>query len=130
MKSSKPERAAAEAAKTQTRQSLLAQYDQLKQYATSIDFDASPVRIRLEDARKAADAVNELKFVQLARSISETLDERFNRITAARNIAPKFSSSLPMVAPAESGSSQGPSDSSATQSSSQDILGDYETVET
>ncbi len=80
-----PEREELEASRNRTKQTLLSGYDQLKQYATSMDFDAAPVKIRLEDARKAAEAVDEVKFSRLARSISKTLEERFDSIVVARN---------------------------------------------
>lgn len=88
IKSSKPERLAAEAAAKaaidQARQSLLTQYAQIKDYATSLDFDAAPVRFRLNDARIAAEAVNKPKFELLARGILLTLDEKFQKIISAR----------------------------------------------
>lgn len=116
MKSQKPEREAAEVTKNGTKHALLTQYDQLKQYATSIDFDAAPVKIRLEDARKAAEVVDELRFAQLARSISETLEKRFDSIAAARNKVPRF------AAPTVAGFSQESSDPLTTPNSSQNSM--------
>lgn len=122
MKSQKPEREAAEAAKNRLKQVLLTQYGQLKQYATSIDFDAAPVKIRLEDARKAAEAADELRFLHLARSISGTLEERFDSIAAARNKVPKFGRSIHVTAPTDAGSSRGSVDPLTTPSSSQNSM--------
>ncbi len=122
MKSQKPEREDAEAARDCKKQTLLTQYDQLRHYATSIDFDAAPVKIRLEDARKAAEAVDGLKFMHLARSISETLEERFDSIAAARNNVPKFANSLHVPDPTVAGSSQESTDPMTMPSSSRDSM--------
>lgn len=120
MKSQKPEREAAEALRKRTKENLLTQHDHLKRYATSLDFDAAPVKIRLENARKAAEAIDELRFAQLACSISETLEERFDSIAAARNKVPQFARSSRISAPTVVGSSQECNNSLTTPSSSQD----------
>ena len=86
LRSAKPERQAAETA----RQTLLTQYDHLKTYALAIDANASPVKIRLEDARKAVEAFDEVKFQDLAYDICVTLDERANLIAAARENVARF----------------------------------------
>lgn len=119
MKSQKSEREAAEALKNRTKETLLIQYDHLKRYATSLDFDAAPVKIRLENARRAAEAIEKLRFVQLACSISETLEERFDSIAAARNNVPRFARPSHTAAPTVDESSQECNNSSNTPSSSQ-----------
>ena len=87
----KAEHQAAKAATERAKAFLLSQYNQLKQYATSLDSDAGPVRIRLEEARKAAEASDEGKFEKLAHSIFLTLEERYNnKIANARNDVPRF----------------------------------------
>lgn len=91
MKSQKPERDAAKAAKERARQALLDQYNQLKQYATSLHPDAAPVKIRLEQARKAVEAIDEAKFETLAHGIFLTLEEQYDKIVAARKDVPGFS---------------------------------------
>lgn len=90
IKSRKPERDAAKAAKERAKQALLDQYNQLKQYATSLDSDAAPVKIRLEQAGEAAEAVDETQFEKLAHGIFLTLEERYNNIAAARKDVPIF----------------------------------------
>ncbi|KAF6233854.1 hypothetical protein HO173_008066 [Letharia columbiana] len=90
LKSQKFERDAAKAAKERAKQNLLDQYNQLKQYATSLDTDATPVKIRLEQAREAAEAIDETKFEKLAHGIFLTLEERYNKIAAARTNVPVF----------------------------------------
>ena len=84
IKSRKPERDAAKAAKERAKKALLDQYNQLKQYATSLDSDTAPVKIRLEQAREAAEAVDETKFEKLAHGIFLTLEERYTKIATAR----------------------------------------------
>lgn len=105
LKSQKAERDAAKAAKERTKQFLLDQYNQVKQYATSLDSDAAPVRIRLEQAREAAEAIDEVKFEKLAHGIFLTLEERYNKIAAARKDVPGFRTPPPSPEP-ESMSSQ------------------------
>ena len=117
MKSQKAEREVAEAATENTKQSLLAQYDKLKQYATSIEIDAGLVKIRLEDAHKAAESAEKEKFEQLARDILVTLEERYNRITAARYNTPLFAKAASPVASDEPSSSQESSDCTSSQDS-------------
>ena len=119
LKSQKSQRQEAEAAKEHAKQSLLAQYDQLKQYATSIDLDAASVKIRLNNAREAAEASNASKFEQLAHHILETLDERYNRIVAARQNIPTFAKIAIPMAPTPSPPSPESSDSLDSQCSSQ-----------
>ena len=84
LRSGKSEREAAELAKTKMRNLLLKKYDRVKRYATAIESDATLVKIRLEDARKAAEAIDETKFRDVTRSIVSTLEERFQSITMAR----------------------------------------------
>ncbi|CAF9934442.1 hypothetical protein IMSHALPRED_009721 [Imshaugia aleurites] len=79
----------AKAAK-RAQQILLEQYNQLKQFATALDPDAAPVKIRLEQARKAAQAIDEPQFEKLAHGIFLTLDERYSKIAAARKDLPTF----------------------------------------
>ena len=98
----KPERDAALAAKERAKQSLLEQYDQLKQYATSIDSDAAPVKIRLKQAREAAEAIEETKFEKLAHGIFLTLEERYNKIITARKGVPAFRTPSPSPEPMSS----------------------------
>ena len=117
MKSQKAEREVAEATKENTKQSLLAQFDKLKQYATSIELDARLVKIRLEDAHKAAESAEKEKFEKLARDILATLEERYNRITAARYNAPLFVKAGSPVASVEPSSSQESSDLTSSQDS-------------
>lgn len=88
--SRKPERDAAKAAGERAKQTLLDQHNQLKQYATSLDSDAAPVKIRLEQAREAAEAIDETQFEKLAHGIFLTLEERYNKIAAARKDVPIF----------------------------------------
>ena len=90
IKPQKFERGATKAAKERAKQALLDQYNQLKQYATSLDSDAAPVRIRLEQAREAAEAIEETKFEKLAHGIFLTLEERYNKIATARKDVPIF----------------------------------------
>lgn len=99
MKSQKPERQVAEAARNRARQALLTQYDQLKQYAISMDHDAAPVRFRLEDARQTAEALDESKFENLAHDIIITLEERFDKIATARNSVQKFTNRPRILTP-------------------------------
>lgn len=109
MRSDRPERQAAEAAeaaKERIKQSLFAQYEQIKQYATSLDLDVAPVKIRLEDARKAMEASDEFKFDKLARSIMLTLEERHDKIAAARNDIQAHLRSTRPLTPNEPSSSQ------------------------
>lgn len=67
---------------------LLDQYNQLKQYAESIDSDVAPVRIRLKQARDAAEAADETRFEKLAHGIFLTLEERYDKIAMARKKLP------------------------------------------
>ena len=90
IKSQKPERDAAKAAREQAKQILLNRYNQLEQYATSLDSDAAPVKIRLERARAAVEAVEEIKFERLAHGILSTLEERYDKIATARKNLPVF----------------------------------------
>ena len=75
---------AARIATDEARQSLLTQYAQLKDYATSFDFDAALVKIRLENAHNAVEALDKPKFESLAHSILTTLDEKLLKINTAR----------------------------------------------
>ena len=90
VKSRKTERDAEKAAAERAKHALLDQYNQLKQYAKSIDPDAAPVKIRLEQARKAAEAMDEPEFEGLAHGIFATLEERYSKILAARRDVPVF----------------------------------------
>lgn len=75
----------------QARESLLSQYALIKDYATSVESDAVSVKIRLEEARKAAEAIDERNFQLLIQDILMTLNDRFEKITAARTRLPCFS---------------------------------------
>ena len=66
------------------KQSMLSAHELLTHYATSLDAEATPVKIRLACALKAAKKVNERKFKRLARSILETLEEQSKKIATAR----------------------------------------------
>ena len=77
-------RQAAKAVKEALKQDLLTQHDLLEQYARSIDPNAASVKIRLENARKAAEASDSAAYQRLARDIFGTLEERCNEIAAAR----------------------------------------------
>ncbi|KAK3171985.1 hypothetical protein OEA41_004069 [Lepraria neglecta] len=90
LKSGMAEHQAAEAATQRAKLFLLGQYDQLKQYAISLDYDAAPVKIRLEEARQAAEVIDEAKFEKVAHGIFLTLEERYNKIANARNEVPRF----------------------------------------
>ena len=104
-RSEKPDLQIAQDAKDRARQSLVAQYDQLKQYALTIHPDAAPVKIRLEEARKAAEEVHETKFEKLAHGIFLTLEEHCNKIAIARKAVPHFLvSSAPMEMPSQQSS--------------------------
>ena len=89
VKSNKPEREAAEDARESSKKVFLTKYEQLKSYATSIDLNA--VKIRLNDAHKAAEAIDELKFESISCNIMTTLEERYDRIVTARACVPGFS---------------------------------------
>lgn len=102
LKSQRPERDTARAAKERAKQVLLDQYNQLKHYAMSLNSDAAPVKIRLEQAREAAEAVDETKFEKLAHGVFLTLEERYNVIAAAREDVPGFSTPLPSPEPVSS----------------------------
>ncbi|CAF9915666.1 MAG: hypothetical protein ALECFALPRED_010297 [Alectoria fallacina] len=102
LKSQRPELDAAIAAKDRAKQALLDQYNQLKQYATSLDSDVAPVKIRLEQAREAAEAIDETKFEKLAHGIFLTLEERYNSIAAAREEVPAFRTPFPSPEPPSS----------------------------
>lgn len=102
LKTRKAERDAAKAAKERAKQVLLDQYNHLKQYATSLDSDATPVKIRLEQAREAAEAIDETKFEKLAHGIFLTLEERYNKIAAARKDVPGFRTPSPSPEPMSS----------------------------
>ena len=69
---------------------MLATYRELQTYATKLDPEAMPVKIRLEQARQAAVEGDERKFSTLAFSIWETLEERIQQISAARAQLPAF----------------------------------------
>ena len=107
----KPERDAAKAAKERAEQLLLGQYNQLKQYATSLNSDLAPVKIRLEKAREAAEAIDETKFEKLAHGICLTLEERYNTIAAARKDVPAFRTPSPSPSPSSSPESSSSLDS-------------------
>ena len=102
----KPERQAAEGAKELSKQALLKQYDHLKDYATSIDPSAAAVKIRLKDAREAAEEVDDLKFKTLGRDIMTTLEEQYTRISTARKCLPGFADASPLGMTNDSSSSQ------------------------
>ena len=80
----------AKAASDIKRKYLLDQLEKLKQYATSLDSEAAPVKIRLEDARKAAEAVHVNEFRRLVQDILSSLDERYKQIVAAHDNLPIF----------------------------------------
>ncbi|KAK4696366.1 hypothetical protein P7C71_g1534, partial [Lecanoromycetidae sp. Uapishka_2] len=82
---------AAKAAAEQARLALLSQYALIKDYAISIEPDAALVKIRLEDALNAAEAVDERNFQLLVQDILVTLDQTFKMITAARKRIPMLS---------------------------------------
>ncbi len=121
MRSRKPERSAVQAAKEDAKKLLLTQYDELKQYATSIELDAASVKIRLENAREAAEAADRSKFEQLAYGIFVTLEERYDRITAARKGISLFANGVSAVIPVELMSSQESKDSPESQGSSSQL---------
>ena len=68
----------------------------------SLNSDAAPVKIRLEQAREAAEAVDETKFEKLAHGVFLTLEERYNVIAAAREDVPGFRTPLPSPEPVSS----------------------------
>ena len=117
VKTRKAERDAEKAATERAKQALLDQYNQLKQYATSLDSDAAPVKIRLEQAREAAEAFEGAKFEKLAHGIFVTLEERYNKISAARKDIPVFRT--PPSSPERMSSSQKPNPSLDDKSFSQ-----------
>lgn len=90
---------------------MLGQYRQLKEYATSLDANAAPVKIRLEQAREAAEAIEEANFEKLAHGIFLTLEERYNKIAAARKDVPGFRTPTPSPEPESSEESCSSSDS-------------------
>ena len=57
----------------------------------SLHPDAAPVKIRLEQAREAVEAIDEAKFETLAYGIFLSLEEQYDRIIAARKDVPGFS---------------------------------------
>lgn len=69
---------------------MLATYRELQTYATKLDPEAMPVKIRLEQARQAAVEGDEKKFSTLAFSIWDTLEEHIQQISAARAKLPAF----------------------------------------
>ena len=69
---------------------MLATHGELQTYATILDPEAMPVRIRLEQARLAAVEGDEKKFSTLAFSIWDTLEEHVQRVSAARAQLPAF----------------------------------------
>lgn len=111
LRSRKPERDTVKAAKERTKQVLLGQYSQLRKYATSLDSDATPVKIRLEQAREAVEAVDETTFEKLAHGIFLTLEERYNKIAVARKDVPSFRTPSPSPEPMSSQDSCSSSDS-------------------
>lgn len=117
MRSQKPEREAAKATRELEKRSLLDQYEQLRQYAKSLDHDAAPVKIRLEHARIVAEAFDVPKFKQLAQGIRTTLEERYDRIAAARNLLPPLVKTDSTAAPIEILSSQASDEESDDESS-------------
>ena len=56
-------------------------------FACSMDSEASAVKIRLEEARKAANDGKQPKFDTLINEISTTLEEQFTKIATARTAA-------------------------------------------
>lgn len=81
---------------------LLIQYNHLKQYAISLNSDVAPVKIRLEQAREAAETIDESKFEKLAHGIFLTLEERYHLIAAAREDVPGFRTPFPSPEPVSS----------------------------
>ena len=81
----------------------------------SLDSDATPVKIRLERAREAAEAVEETEFEKLAHGIFATLEERYSKIADARKDVPVFCTPLPSPEPMSS------SQESGTSMNSQDL---------
>ena len=71
-------------AKAQSKQSMLSTCELLDAYATSLDPEATSVKIRFANANKAAEDVDKKMFSKLTLSIWETLEEQFSRIYAAR----------------------------------------------
>ena len=117
IKSRKAERDAEKAATERAKQALLDQYNRLKQYAISLDSDVAPVKIRLEQAREAAEAMDETEFEKLAHGILLTLEERYDKISAARKDLPVFRT--PPSSPESMSSSQESSSSLDDESFSQ-----------
>ena len=98
---------------------MLAQYEQLKQYASAIDRDVASVKIRLDCAYKAADNGDETKFAQFGQEVLMTLEERYNQITAARKNIPNLPKAAAEVSSEEAISFQSSDDTSSTVDSSQ-----------
>ncbi|KAL9629680.1 MAG: hypothetical protein Q9164_006771 [Protoblastenia rupestris] len=71
------------------RLSLISTHDQITKYAVSLDRDLATVKIRLEDARKAAEAVDESRFEKLVNAIWLTLENQYDNVNAARLGVPK-----------------------------------------
>ena len=106
------------AEKDQMRQKLLAQYDQLKQYATAIDRDVASVKIRLENAHKAAEEGDGPQFTQLGQGVLVTLEERYNQIIATRKNIPTFAKATAEISPIEDIPSESSNDSLSSSVSS------------
>ena len=66
------------------KQSMLSTHELLAAYATSLDSEATAVKIRLANALQAAETVDEKTFNKLTLGIWETLEEQFSRVYAAR----------------------------------------------
>ena len=101
---------------------LMAKYIQLKEYATSLNL--SLVSIRLQEAHKAAESADQQKFESLARGIWNTLEGRYNPISAARKklLVPNLSTptlliQAPVAAHGESQTSIGSIGSTGSQQS-------------
>ena len=74
----------------QVQAKLAMQFSQLKAYATSVNL--SIVSIRLEDAQKAADTGDQMKFDLTARGIWDTLEHHYRTINGLRQrlLVPSF----------------------------------------
>ncbi|KAG8529958.1 uncharacterized protein KY384_005439 [Bacidia gigantensis] len=66
------------------RDDMLVSYEAMKAFAASLERGSAAVRIRLEEAREAAESLDQDKFESLARSVSSTLEELFAKTNGAR----------------------------------------------
>lgn len=94
------------------------QLEQLRRYAITIDSDAGPVKIRLARAREAAEELDEKKFEKLAHGILMTLEDLYNKISAARKDLSRFPTPCPSHEPE---SSQACSQASSAATGSHDL---------